>query len=754
MNKSIILKQLILNHFKGINNLTIDFGEITNIFGDNGTGKTTVFDAVTWLLFDKDSQDKSKFDVQPLDKDNNVVHMLETEVTAVFEIVGTKIVLKKVLAEKWVKPKGKPESELKGVTTSYYIDEVPKKQGEYKKAINDIIQEDIFKLLTNPMYFSTNLKWQDRKKVLMDIIGDFTDEDVIASKKDLSPLRELLGNKNIDELKKSIAASKKKLVKDKESIPPRVDECSRSMRSDIDFELQEANKKTIIAEIKTLDEKIIDSSKVDNETLEKRKKLYELKSNLNSMEFTLKSKAQEPLKELNQQLRKVEGNIYDVQSKVNLIDNKLEIEREHGSKLETSISDLKKQWYVINGKTLEFDENEFICPTCKRPFEAADIETKKQEMVENFNQNKADKLKEINIDGQAKTKELNTLEQEVEQLKNDYETYNNQLTELVVLKSKIDKQIQDFKPDLDFGSNQEYQKLKNQISSVEAELDKPSDTNSQLQELNHKKSNLQVKLDGINNLLSYKEQNVALKARIAELQAKEKSLAQQIADLEKQEFLCDDFIKTKVELLESSINSKFKYVKFRFFKQQVNGGIDEDCEPLVNGVPFNTNLNSAAKVNAGLDIINTLSQYYGVNAPIFVDNKESVTKLIDTDSQLINLVVSKDDKKLRIENTTPTQISPEDKAFFDKKIEEIKSNIDNYSTGVTVEDIFIEANIVKTKVLGQSRWSIQKAQYFEYKGMYFVAIWDDPATEMQEGQDTNLEIKIVKPVKKQITDFE
>lgn len=650
MSKSIILKGLYLKNFKGIKELDIDFVKVTNIFGDNGTGKTSIFDAFTWLLFDKDSQDRSKFDVQPLDKSNNVVHMLETEVTAVLEIDGVKTALKKVLEEKWVKPKGKPETELKGVTTAYYIDEVPKKQGEYKKAINDIIQEDIFKLLTNPMYFSTNLKWQDRKKVLMDIIGDFTDEDVIAYKKDLSPLRELLGNKNIDELKKSIAASKKKLVKDKETIPPRVDECSRSIRSDIDFDMQESNKKAIVSEIKAVDEKILDSSKVDNEILEKRKKLYGLKSNLNSIEFTLKAKAQEPLKELNQQLREVERNIYDVQSKAGRTLDKLKLKEDSIPKIENLIADLKKEWYKVDDEALKFNENEFICPTCKRPFEAADIEAKKQEVTENFNQYKAERKEQINQKGKAKTNELNALNQEFEQLKSDYEVYSGQVTELLVRKDSLDKQITEFKPNLDFSDDQEYQELKNEISGIEAELNKPSDTSSIVEELKHKKSNLEIELDGINNLLAFKEQNVTLTARIVELQAKEKSLAQQIADLEKQEFLCDDFIKTKIELLESSINSKFKYVKFRFFKQQVNGGIEEDCEPIVNGVPFNTNLNSAAKVNAGLDIINTLSQHYGINAPIFVDNKESVTKLIDTDSQLVNLVVSENDKKLRVES--------------------------------------------------------------------------------------------------------
>ncbi|WP_234121154.1 AAA family ATPase [Clostridium hydrogenum] len=650
MSKSIILKGLYLKNFKGIKELDIDFAKVTSVYGDNGTGKTTVFDAFTWLLFDKDSQDKSKFDVQPLDENNNVVHMLETEVTAVLEIDGIKTALRKILEEKWVKPKGKPESELKGVTTSYYIDEVPKKQGEYKKAINDIIQEDIFKLLTNPMYFSTNLKWQDRKKVLMDIVGDFTDSDVIASKKDLLPLRELLGNKNIDELKKSIAASKKKLVKDKENIPARVDECNRSVRSDIDFELQEINKKNISANIKMLDEQILDSSKVDDEILKKRDKLYSLKDEIKNIEYEAKSNSEKPLLELKDNLYKSNSRKMQLGRELNTVESEIHYKEISVANLQVEMAELRKQYKDIQNEELHFDEDIFVCPTCKRPFEADDIETKKQEMLENFNSNQSKRLDQINVKGQAKAARVESLNKELEELNSKATDLNTQLSKVTAEVTELQKKIGDFKPQLNLESDAEYQELKNEISGIEAELNKPSDTSSIVEELKHKKANLGIELGGINNLIAFKEQNSALTARIAELQAKEKALAQQIADLEKQEFLCDDFIKTKVELLESSINSKFKYVKFRFFKQQVNGGIDEDCEPLVNGVPFNTNLNSAAKVNAGLDIINTLSQHYGINAPIFVDNKESVTKLIDTDSQLVNLVVSENDKKLRVES--------------------------------------------------------------------------------------------------------
>lgn len=650
MSKSIVLKGLYLKNFKGIKELDIDFGKVTNIFGDNGTGKTTIFDAFTWLLFDKDSQDKSKFDIQPLDENNNVIHMRVTEVTAVLEIDGIKTALRKVLEEKWVKPKGKPETEFKGTTTTYYIDEVPKKQGEYKKAINDIIQEDIFKLLTNPMYFSTNLKWQDRKKALMDIIGDFTDEDVIASKKDLSPLRELLGNKNIDELKKSIAASKKKLIKDKESIPPRVDELSKTLREDIDFKASELRKSTILSDIKDIEDQLLDRSKFDNEVLKKKDKLYSLKDALKNIEYEAKTNLEKPLIELKDNLYKSNSRKMQLGRELNTIESEINYKELSIENLQDEMAELRKQYEDIQNEELHFDENMFVCPTCKRPFEAADVEAKKQEMLENFNSNQSKRLDQINVKGQAKAAKVEILSKEIQELNNKAADLNTQLSNITAAVADLKEKIEKFKPQLNLESDAEYQELKNEIGDLETELVAPSDTNSQVESLRHKKSNLEVELDGINNLLSYKEQNAALKARIVELQVKEKTLAQQIADLEKQEFLCEDFIRAKVELLESSINSKFKYVKFRFFKQQVNGGIDEDCEPLVNGVPFNTNLNSAAKVNAGLDIINTLSQHYGINAPIFVDNKESVTKLIDTDSQLINLVVSENDKKLRVES--------------------------------------------------------------------------------------------------------
>lgn len=650
MSKKIFLEKLTLKNFKGIKDLAIDFGKETNIYGDNATGKTSIFDAFTWLLFDKDSQDRSKFDVQPLDKDNNIIHMHETEVEAVLEIDRVKTVLRKILKEKWVKPKGKPESELKGVTTSYYVDDVPKKQGEYKKKINEIIQEDIFKLVTNPLYFSMNMKWQDRKKVLMDMIGEITDENVIDSKESLKPLKELLSNKNIEELKKSINASRKKLIKDKESIPARVDELSMTIKKDIDFDALDFRKRGIVAGIKSIDEQLMDKTKTDDELFKKKDKLYGLQTQLRDIEYEEIEKAESGKDDIAQEITSLNGQIAELKFDIRSLESEKSNNLKMVKSLEIDIKTLRDKWYKENKKVFELPENAKVCPFCKRPFDEEDIESHRHEFEGNFNQNKAEILESIRAEGKRKSEELKEFQKRAAENESAIKNANSKLESLNNKKAELQSKFDNFKISINLDNNAEYQKVLKQIEQLEKELSKPVDIESQMIELKERKQNLQRELEEVNDDLSYREINNRTIARIKELLDKEKQLALQIAALDKQDFICDEFIKTKVELMESSINSKFKYVKFRFFKTQVNGGIEEDCEPLVDGVPFSTNLNSGARINAGIDIINTLSKHYGINAPIFIDNRESTTKLIDTGSQVVNLVVSSKDKKLRIES--------------------------------------------------------------------------------------------------------
>ena len=135
--KEIRLMQLKLKNFKGIKDLTIDFnGKSTNIFGANATGKTTVFDAFKWVLFDKDSTDRKNFSIKTLDSNNNQLHFLEHEVEITLKINGTNIIFRKMLKEKWVKKRGQADQEYSGNETSYWIDDVPTAKKDYERPLH------------------------------------------------------------------------------------------------------------------------------------------------------------------------------------------------------------------------------------------------------------------------------------------------------------------------------------------------------------------------------------------------------------------------------------------------------------------------------------------------------------------------------------------------------------------------------------------------------------------------------------------
>ncbi|HIG0358908.1 TPA: AAA family ATPase [Clostridium sporogenes] len=748
MSKQIILNSLKLRNFKGIKELTIDFSNITNIFGENATGKTTVVDGFMWLLFDKDSHDRTTFEIKTLDSNNEPMHGLEHEVIGVLNIDGKNITLSKIYKEKWTKRRGEAEKQLTGHETLYSIDEVPVKKKEYQEFINNIIDENLFKLITNPLYFSINMKWQDRRTVLLDIIGNITDESVINSREDLKPLEELLGDKDIDTFKKSVQAKKRKLNEEIKAIPIRTDEANNSIK-EVDFEALEFRKRGIVSGIKSLEEQLLDSSKVNEEVLKEKDKLYSLKSRLRDMEYKAENEKNKPKKELQSKLNSLKLDIDRLQSAINNLKiNKQYSENdiEHYKKL---CDEERNNWFTQNKKIFEFDESNCICPTCKRAFDTEDIERKRQELEENFNSNKDKILKDIQNKGKSYKELLEKHEEKLNLIKSDIDSKNKELEKLKAAEQGLKEEIDNFIAKDTLIDDGEYQELNIVISELENKLQQPTTANNQRQELKERKFKLEIELEEVNKDLTYKEQNEKLKNRIQELQEQEKKLAQQIATLEGQEFLCEEFIKTKVELLESSINSKFKYVSFKLFDTQVNGGLNETCEALINGVPF-SNANTASQINAGLDIINALSEHYQVAAPIFIDNRESINNLIEIDSQVINLIVSKD-KSLRIENSL--EISEEDREYFNKKLEEIKDNINDYSNGYILEDLFPEAKFIDEELGEHSRWSIQKTRYYEYKGIFFAVSWDDPATEMQEGQDTNCEIIEVKPTKKEVVEF-
>ena len=290
MENSIAIKEINLVNFKGLRNQNIKFNHVTNIFGDNGVGKTTIFDAFTWLMFGKDSTDRKDFGIKTLDKNNNVIPQIEHEVSAIIVVNEEEINIKRILREKWVKKRGSFEAEFSGNETIYYWNDVPKSQKEFQQKISSVLDESIFKMITNPLAFNS-MKWQNKRAALIDIVGNVSDMLIAGNDSSFLDLLNKLSNKSLEEYKKQISAQRKKMNDEIKSIPTRIDEVSRNMPNALDFEGLKNEKKSLVSNLEEIQTQIDDKNKAFEAVLQKKRSIsnevFELKSKLQNIEFEI-----------------------------------------------------------------------------------------------------------------------------------------------------------------------------------------------------------------------------------------------------------------------------------------------------------------------------------------------------------------------------------------------------------------------------------------------------------------------------------
>ena len=635
--KKIILKSLWLKNFKGAKDKTVNFYERTNsIYGGNRAGKTTIFDAFTWVLFGKDSQDKKDFDIKTRDKDGNIIPKIEHEVEAKLDVDGTEIILKSVFREKWVTKRGMPEPEFKGHETTYFFNEVPMKQEEYKKKINEIIDEENFKLITNPWYFN-ELKWQDKRKILFQMVSEQTDYEFAESRDDFKELAKMLETKTADEIKREIAAKKKKIKSEIETIPARIDEVTKGMPESENWtELEEKinDQKEVVGKI----QKQIDGAEIPSENnLKIKRKINGLKEKMLEFKSKVCAEYKNKRNSISQNIAEINNNISEITLKIESSNRKIsDINRELNTSKEL-IENLRGRIKNLNDKV--FDENSTVCPVCGRAYESDKIE----EMKKHFEESKISEFKNINERGKNLKKGISGLEESLSKVLNDKKEFEKIIDSLKILLAEKQEKLNAVEmPEL--SEYDEYIKMSEEAEKLSLMLDKPIDTS----DLTAEKCNAEKELEELQKRLLKKERIEEAERRVSELEENHRQLAQKNAELEKTEFEIQSFIKVKIENLENQINSKFDIVKFKLFETQINGAEVECCKTTASGVPFH-DLNGEMKLNTGLDIINGLCKNYGVYAPIFIDNRESVTEIIETESQIINLIVNADDKKIRVE---------------------------------------------------------------------------------------------------------
>ena len=631
--QEIKLTQMRIRNFKGIRELDIAFnGKDINVLGDNGTGKTSVIDSFTWLLFGKDSLDRADFGIKPTDKAGNIIHQLETSVEAIFDISGTERAFKKTLSEVWTRKRGAAEAEFTRNENNFYIDGVPKKKTEYTAAIKEVIDEEVFKIITNPLYFNESVNWKDRRSVLLTICGEVSDEDVIYSNPELLALPPILKGKAVADFKEITAAQMRRINKELEMIPVKIQEAEWAKPNAEGLIVDTARKDELLKEIDNLREQ---KSGIVNgtELLQAKHKLKTLKQELADI-YSCNKEMEDKTIPLTSNLQYAEFRLRNAEREVSSISGKIAEKRSIRFRYSS-------EWDEIFAERF----TEKTCPTCGRKLSEGELEEKRVA----FNKNKAARLDEIEKKNNFIGLDLDILEKELEAAN---QTTADIAAEIIGLKEEIQKAHEEHTALVAAAierTNQEKFRIEGDISETE-HLIRTYEENfeASVVEIDKKIGSLSRELSEINEVVAAKAQLERQDKRIAELREQQKALASEYTVEERNLYLAEQFIVAKVNMLNERINKKFKCAKFKLFDKQINGGLNEVCEVTYNGIPYK-DLNNAMKINIGLDVINTISDHYGVTVPIMIDNAESVNEIYHTKAQQIRFYVSHD-KKLVFEN--------------------------------------------------------------------------------------------------------
>ena len=636
------IKRLSLENFKCHRSLILEFnGGNASIYGDNASGKTSVYDALTWLLFGKDSQGNGEknIEIKPLDASGEVKdHLAVTSVEAVLDVNGEEVTLRRTYKEVWTTKRGSSQASYDGNTSEYYVDGVPCKKNAFQDKVNELVSEDTFRMLTSVSYFANSISWQERRAALFDVAGVMDDSAILASSEQFSPLVDSMGRLSLEDYKKKLLAEKRKFVGAKTEIPARISECQKTIEDvqRLDFAKAKAQVEALQATLNGVSEQIV-AIEHDNAADQKRLEIGHAQLELSKLENENKAyRANQNAGAAN--VNRLRCDISILTQRKSRTEQALTHEREYLVSCDKSIERSREQWISTNMEVFTGGN----CVTCGQPLPADKLQKAKDsfesrkkkrlaEIEESANSFKAAKaqaqdrvqryeadIQQMEADIQAKQQEITAAEAAMVEPA-DMEDYAERKAAIKARMQTISEEL----ADMMMASNDVLKKLRDEKAEIQAAM-------SQQMAIVNKES-----------LLDYSRQ------RVEQLREDAKNAAECLEAIEKMLFLMDEYSRYKTRFVEDSINGLFRIARFRLFREQANGGIEDRCDVVYEGVPY-ISVNNGMKINLGIDIINTLSMAYGVKVPLFVDNAESVTQLETCGSQIIRLVVSENDKELRV----------------------------------------------------------------------------------------------------------
>lgn len=641
--KEIKINRLTLENFKchRLLNLVLD-GQPVSIYGDNATGKTSIYDALTWLLFGKDSMGNGEknIDIKPLDANGEVKdHQAITSVEAEFLVDGQIQTFQRTYREIWATRRGTGTPVYEGNTSDYFVNGVPCKKNAFDTEIKKMVSEDLFRMLTSVSHFAAGMKWQERRAVLFDMAGTLTDKEIMLKDEKFAPLLDSLGGLTIADFKAKLLHQKKGQTGVRDDSPTRINECERTLAdiAGINFEEAREQEQELIRQKDGLQVQLL---ALDQDTVLEKKRLELREAKFERDQLESRNRAhRESQRKNGRDLTYLYNEISREQAAIGQSKNYLAGAQRGIARVEKEIQDCRDEWVQVNGEAFAGGK----CPTCGQalPFEQL------QKATETFNKRKQTRLDAIT----AKAKSLqDDLEQSQKRNQDIQDEISRREAHIAELNEQIRKAQEEVTPVTDLPEYREsMMEINGIIEGLQAEISSlMADSSKVREQLRSDLNAADGQLRFVQGVLATEAIKAQTEKRIAELKADARNAAEILERIEQMLFLMEEFTRFKAKFVEQSINDHFRIATFRLFREQANGGLEERCDVVYDGVPF-MGLNNGMKVNVGIDIINALSRHYGVTVPLFVDNAEAVTRLEPCNAQVIRLVVSENDKELRIE---------------------------------------------------------------------------------------------------------
>ena len=637
------IMSLRLENFKCHKHLKLDFnGNNMVIRGDNASGKTSVYDSLLWLLFDKDSSGNGgkNMEIKPLGKDGEVLdHNALTSVEAVLSVNGEGVTLRRTYKELWTTKRGSSQATYDGNTSEYFVDGVPMKANAFKEAVRNLVEEDTFMMLTSVSYFASAMDWKKRREALFRLAGISDDRMIMGTDGRFEPLVEAMGRSDLDGLKRKLAAEKKGLSVTKNELPARISECEGIIASvsGLDFEDARLQKTELEEECNRLSSQILglgQSAEVRELQADLKEATLEMDRIVAENELYRKNQLSGNVDVLGLDLR-----VTSLENRLVTKRNALESERKYISLMDTKVEECRQKWKTVNAMT--FSGNS-VCPTCGQDLPALQLQVAKDAWAEDKQKLLDSVLKDADTfkaNKSAAEDRFNTLQAEIREMEGEIASLRQQIAEANA--SRVEpKDMEGYAESLEAAQakmdaiNGKIFELRNSTASVKQKLEA---------ELLDKKEQLRQ----VDEILSKESVLKYTESRIETLKEDAQKAAEKLDGIESLLYLIEEYTRYKTFFVEDTINGMFRLAKFRLYRDQANGGVEDRCDVVYDGVPY-SGVNNGMKINLGIDIINTLSNAYGVRVPLFVDNAESVTNLEHCHSQRIRLVVSESDKELRV----------------------------------------------------------------------------------------------------------